>query len=303
MAQLFQKRPPLPPQNDHQSDSMQKQADRPSGFQTVRPKKSGDPATRPLKVLAIISAALLIPGIVSLGFGSSSAVYEYPGPSYWGDELSYEQYDPQIYEDQLIVSYRIRKDDPETAVSFTLDVNASADEADSTDGFPYQEYDWIGSSMMGFECDEVFVSSVMPFNNHPVQDLSDLDIETRLDSIYVQQPDDFDYLTEDGTKDFTEAYRKANPEKFAELRLDSDGVASQNGIVTFTVSLPENLDPGYTPYLSGSVNIIYKKDGQPVFGGIYSYVSSTPARSRSFAYTPDGKVPEYDEVQLVDMHD
>lgn len=245
-------------------------------------------------LIAFFALLLLLPGAVAavledsrtgmtVGTGSPETAVQ----TYDSVYTDVTQLDPILVGDNLIVTYQIDKTGL-ADVSYSLEAQATFGDD--------PEYDFVNLASIGFETPQIFVSAVLPADGHSESTVLNTEILTDYEETYVSTPDDYSYLTEDG-EDFLSQYRSYSPENYYDITLDSDGLASKNGIVTFTVSNPS------TNYLSGAVNIVYKKDGQPVFGDVYSFYASASNGTKAFAYTPRCELPDYDTVELINMHD
>lgn len=290
----------------------------------------------PLGLLASLCALLLVPSLVSVLFGAAfhpgssiavgtaetfeTAAADPGNTSIGAPSTQLTQLTPVLVKDNLIVTYQIDKT-KFADVSFSLDCEGQWGD--------YTDYGWVNSSSMGFETPQVFVSAVLSVPDDISSEKAlDATLTTSYKEYYTLSESDYDYLMDDFYLDqeekevnmdpavqkeisssaglydgdseyrtrFLEQYRQFSPEKYSTLTLDSDSVDSQNGIVTFTVTNPAS------NYISGAVNIVYKKNGQVVFGDVYTYHSTSSTSSKTFAYTPPCELPAYDEVVLIDMH-
>ncbi len=207
--------------------------------------------------------------------------------------VSVEMQTPFITDsNDLIVNYKLTKSDPYARADLSL----SAEAVSAMD----ESYAYLGLAQYGFGLEEAWVSAVFEDYSLPSAGIEGIDIFTDTDTTYTETIDDYSYLAYDASKatakDLLQEYQRQYPMSQASIKLLTDGAESQSGIVTFEVSLPKSGDS-----ISGQVNIVYKKDGQVVFGALYDVYSTSQSR-KSFAYTPEIQVPEYDEVEIINMY-
>lgn len=214
-------------------------------------------------------------------------------PALGADSISYEMQTPFVTEhNDLIVNYRLTKSDPDTKSEISMSANVYS----STD----ENYSYMGMPSMGFDLDEAWVSAVFPGYTLPANGVEGIEITTEADPVYTESIEDYSYLAYNAEMaspdDLRQLYRKQYPMANAQITLLSSGAETQSGVVTFEVSIPDAQES-----ISGQVNIVYKKDGQVVFGVVHD-IYSTAQNHKTFAYTPEIQVPEYDEVEVINMY-
>lgn len=258
-------------------------------------KYNGKPMRQGL--LAAICAILLIPGvadIVTSGFRRAApSLVSYDTSD---GQLSYEAAEP-VWEDGILYqTYHITKGDPQSKVDGSLSVDFEADHG-SWDSY------YSSSLDMGFECDEIWITAYSADLDLD-DELSGLDIDADLTSYYSSSIEEYRYLLDDEDdwdyETIFKEYKYYHPEEFPEITVNTKDAAQENGIVTFTLQFTDS--EMLSSSLYGSVNIVYKKDGQVVFADVYDYSGNLNGVSKTFAYTPPITVPEYDDVEVISMH-
>lgn len=206
---------------------------------------------------------------------------------------TYELLPLELYDGNLLTTISVTKPEGCKETYYT-DITIDAQSAMDT------QTEYLSIPSMGFDCSQVYVTCAFT----QFQTLDGLDEVTVTYQPYESQRDqlhDYEYLLNDpatATNDtLLKAYRQSYPEHYNTITLLSDGSLEQSGVVSFQVT-PKSSE---SAYLDGDVNIVYKKNGQVVYGGLYNYSSST-TQPKIFAYTPPVAIPEYDSVEIIDLH-
>ena len=223
---------------------------------------------------------------------TTSAPYEI-GTAYAHPIQTYELLPLELHDGNLLATISVTKpEDWEETYYTDLTMTASSPVDDQTE--------FLSIPSMGFDCSQVYVTSVFP-QFQTLDGLEDVTVTYEPNESQQDLLHDYEYLLNEpemATHDtLLKAYRQSYPEHYNTIALLSDGSLEQSGVVSFQVT------PGSSEsaYLDGDVNIVYKKDGQVVFGGLYNY-SSSATQSKIFAYTPPVAIPEYDSVEIIDLH-
>lgn len=166
----------------------------------------------------------------------------------------------------------------------------------------YTHYADTNLSSIGYFNDLLYVS--FPVEDIP-NDISDLNLniyfdeDSDMDVTEIQDDwifDDYEYKITD-VDDAMTAYKRINPMDFYNLEITDDSVARQDGYITFMAT---TLD-GDKEYISGKANVLFKKDGQVIFGDIVDYESPYETTAYKVNYHAQYPLPEYDEVEVIDM--
>lgn len=222
----------------------------------------------------------------------------------WGDtgsgDLSVDQIGPTVLlQDEAITTFKIQKSNPDYRSYVSLEVetiNTLTDE---------ERTDWPQVGTMGFGCSEIWVSSVTHFYSGAPKSSDQIEVDADLSEEYSDYIGTYYYPYDEeslslSTPELLERYKKEFPTEYATIQVDSTGVESQSGIVTYTVTNPDTIHEYDT--LNGYVNIVFKKNDQVVFGVVEHYSTSSSVQSKTFAYSPNIQLPEYDEVEIINMH-
>lgn len=212
-------------------------------------------------------------------------------------EIKIEQISPKpvVINNDVITTFKVTKANQDTSAYVDLIVETVDELRDEEDNDYYY-------FRMGFGCDSVWISSTANFYKTP-QSSDSFNVSPELEiSMYDSWSSYYHYLEdqEKTSEEWLELYKRDNPSYYPTIEILNNGVESQSGIVSFLVTNPSNAKD-YDP-LHGTVNIVFKKDGQVVFGDLYNYSSSSPIQSKAFAYTPEIQLPEYDEVEIISLH-
>lgn len=154
-------------------------------------------------------------------------------------------------------------------------------------------------SAIGFDCPQIWITTVFP-DFEVLDDISEVSISLDRDDDAWNRLDDYAFLLNNPEsadhETLLKAYRHEYPEKYNTLTLLTDGVPEQSGVISFQVTPQPGVD-----YIDGKVNVVYKKDGQVVYGGIYDY-NAISSSAKTFVYAPSIALPAYDSVELIDLH-
>ncbi len=222
----------------------------------------------------------------------------------WGNtgsgDLSIDQIGPTVVlKDEAITTFKIQKNNPDYRSYLSLEVETTNTLTDE------ETTDWPRVGAMGFDCSEIWVSSVAHFYYEAPKSSEQIEVDVDLTEEYSDYIGNYFYPYEEenttlSTQELIARYKEEFPADYATIQVDSTGVEAQSGIVTYTVTNPDTVRDYDTLY--GSVNIVFKKNGQVVFGVVESYSTSSSVRSKTFAYSPNIQLPEYDEVEIINMH-
>ena len=246
-------------------------------------------------LLAAVIACVLSMGssVYSIARQDSYGAYSEPVETAISDyALEYEILPLSMVDDNLLATVSITKP-VELGEEYSSWIELEAESQIDSD--IQSEY----VSTIGFDCPQIWITTVFP-DFEVLDDLSEVSISLDRDDDAWNSLDDYDYLLNDpDSADYEtllKAYRHANPQKYNTLTLLTDGVPEQSGIVSFQATPQAGVD-----YVDGKVNVVYKKDGQVVYGGIYDY-NAVSSASKTFVYTPSVALPAYDSVELIDLH-
>ncbi len=296
MKQTAQQTPP-PIKQDQQNSS----------FSLPLAQKSSWLSRQKPGILMTLAALFFTPSVIGMvGDLISNRISTSPGiieETTWGwlesgsGNLSIEQVGSTVLiQDEAITTFHIQKANPAYRSYVELEVETTNLTNDD------EVNDWPMVGAMGFECSEIWVSSVAHFYYDPPQSVEDIHVETDLTEEYSDYIGNYFYdeNNEQSYETLLNRYKEEFPSDYATIQIDSTGMETQSGIVTYTVTNPEGVQDYDTLY--GSVNIVFKKDGQVVFGAVDHYSTSSNVRSKSFAYSPDVQIPSYDDVEIINMH-
>lgn len=202
---------------------------------------------------------------------------------------------PVIVNNDVITTFKITKANQNIKAYVDLTVET----VDELTGEEDNEYQFFN---MGFDCYEVWFSSVASFYKN-IQSSDNFRVTPDLEVSMYDSLDDYYYYLDDQGKtvqEQRELYKRDNPSFYPTIEILNNGSESQSGIVSFLVTNPS--DAKDYDRLHGTVNIIFKKDGQVVFGDLYDYSSPSAIQSKAFAYTPPIQLPQYDEVEVISLH-
>ena len=163
-----------------------------------------------------------------------------------------------------------------------------------------KEEDYVSLPRMDLFTDQAYLSGTIIGWEGGTEDLQ-FEFEPYHDKIDVYTPMRYDYLSRKDNpteEDILNEYQKFNANDFHDIEILDDGVAEQNGKVTVKL---KSKDPDAT-YQYGDLNIVFKKDGKPVFADTTHYSQDSKAKSDLVhTYETEHKLPAYDSVEVIDL--
>lgn len=229
------------------------------------------------------------------------------------DYCEYEVFNPQMIGDKIYAPLKITKIDPYTQLISSVSVTATDTNTGQSLG------SWYESADMDYDCKELWLTAVFDTDDLYIPDewedeeagedavtakidLSDIDIQVQTDYIDAFPITEYSYLADDANatdEQLYKIYQNHHKEDRSTYTIDSGGIENQNGIVVFTIERPNAYEPDDSVY--GTVNIIYKNNGEVVYAEPYHYSGTLSDYKYSCAFTPEEKVPAYDSVELINV--
>lgn len=206
-----------------------------------------------------------------------------------GNEVDLDLVSRWVNDNSAYLTWRAAKNDPYDYLNGTIHVEAY---------YGDNSIDWNYSSFeAGYGIDEVYFT--LPVN---IQSYDPDSISLNVDlSEYGGITLDDQYLGEDidpSMEGRLQAYQEQNPQQNRTAVILTDDQASESHRITYQIQNPA----GYIGPVKGYANIRFIKDGQVVYSQVVDYHYSNDVESAQFSYQPPVQIPEYDTVEIVDLH-
>lgn len=254
-------------------------------------------------------AAVLLGGSLLMMVSYSSASYDSllstDVSSDYASAASYaEAGDPVLFQTKegTVITVPVSKTDPDMRLDGLSGIITV-----TTDDYENDEYAIYFPSMDYFT-DTVYASTILYGTDK--DDIQDIDI--RLDSGYSQDIQDYAWMYTDNSggadADTIRKLMLADPGyAHYDIQITNDGVAEQDGVVIAKGSYPKIItDAGLESddeHVYGSYNVIFKKDGNVVFADEADYSTNfNDAGTFPVLYSAPYRLPDYDSVEIVDLH-
>lgn len=285
----FQLPPEIPQEEEKQSHSPFRST---SSKASRKHHSSNHKGFKPGRLLLIAWAFLGIGILSSVAinvFGSDNTAYpEYSYSSALPDSITF---DPVVItkpsENTVMVTLHLTKDDPALSASIFANLEILGN-------YEYGEIFNFAHIQTGYGLDDVYASVVTTSSAFEGVDVDNLDVDVEYELSYTSSLYDYDfYLDEDEEANYGNIlahYLEYHPEAATPIEIVQDGVGEQNGVVQYRF----NNEIDHSIY--GSVNILYKNEGEVVFGAIEDCEASTV--QRTFVYSPPVSIGPYDEVEI-----